>query len=50
MDNQPFLLVEACLLRVLKPRYHLPSKKYFVEKLLPLVHDEVNTQVKTEIV
>ena len=36
------------LLRVLEPRYHLPSRKYFVDKVLPLVHDDVKTRVKTE--
>ena len=42
-------MVSLGLLHVLEPSYHLPSRKYFVEKLLPLVHDEVNTRVKTEI-
>ena len=53
IDNQPFSLVKdfgfARLLHVLEPRYHLPSRKYFVEKLLPLVHDEVKTRVNAEI-
>jgi len=53
MDIQPFSLVEdfgfARLLHLLEPRYHLPSRKYFVEKLLPLVHDEVKTRVNAEI-
>ena len=52
MDNQPFSVVEGFgfvrLLRVLEPRYHLPSRKYFVDKVLPLVHDDVKTLVKTE--
>jgi len=53
VDNQPFSLVEdfgfARLLHMLELRYHLPSRKYFVKKLLPLVHDEVKTRVKAEI-
>jgi len=53
MDNQPFSLMEdfgfACLLHVPVPRYHFPSRKYFVEKLLPSAYDKVKTRVKTEI-
>ena len=52
MDNQPFSVVEdfgfVRLLHVLEPTYHLPSRKYLVHKVLPLVHDDVKTQVKTE--
>ena len=53
LDNQPFSLVEdkgfVRLLQVLEPRYSLPSRKYFVEKILPVVHDEVMSRVKSEI-
>ena len=49
LDNQPFSLVEdkgfVRLLQVLEPRY----RKYFVEKILPVVHDEVMSRVKSEI-
>ena len=45
LDKQPFSLVENIgfvrLLQVLEPRYTLPSRKYLIEKRLPLVHDEV---------
>ena len=48
LDNQPLSLVEDIgfvrLLQVLEPRYSLPSRKYFVEKLLPAVHDEVKSR------
>ena len=53
LDNQSFLLVEDIdferLLQVLEPRYTLPSRKYLIEKILPVVHDEVMSQVKSEI-
>ena len=52
MNNQPFSVMEdfgfVRLLRVLEPRHHLPSRKYFIDKVLPLVHDDVKTRVKTE--
>ena len=34
---------------MLEPRYSLPSRKYLVEKILPVVHDEVMSWVKSEI-
>ena len=44
LDNQPFSLVEDIgfvrLLQVLEPRYTLPSRKYLIAKILPVVHDE----------
>ena len=50
MDNQPFSSVMeefdfANLLHVLGPRYqrHIPSQKYFIDKVLPLVHDDVKS-------
>ena len=53
LDNQPFSLEEDIafvrLLQVLKPRYTLPSRKYLVEKIIPVVHDEVISRVKSEI-
>ena len=40
-DNQPFSLMEDIgfvrLLQVLEPRYILPSRKYLVNKILPVV-------------
>ena len=53
LDNQPFSLEEDIafvrLLQVLKPRYTLRSRKYLVEKIIPVVHDEVISWVKSEI-
>ena len=53
LDNQPFSLVEDLgfvrLLQLLEPRYSLPSRKYLVEKILPVVHDEVRLWAKSEI-
>ena len=53
LDNQPFLLVEdigfVWSLQVLEPRYSLPSRKYLVKKILPVVHDEVMSWMKSEI-
>ena len=53
LDNQPFSLVEDLgfvrLLQVLEPQYSLPSRKYFVENLLPAIHDEVKSRVMAEI-
>ena len=53
LNNQPFSLVEDIgfvqLLQVLEPRYSVPSRKYLVEKILPVVHDEVMSWVKYEI-
>ena len=53
LGNQPFSLVEDLgfvqLLQVLEPKYSLPSRKYLVEKILPVVHDEVMLWVKSEI-
>ena len=41
LDNQPFSFVEDLgfvrLLQVLEPRYSLPSRKYLVKKILPVV-------------
>ena len=34
---------------MLGPTYTVPSRKYLVEKILPVVHDEVMSQVKSEI-
>ena len=34
---------------MLRPRYTVPSRKYLVEKILPVVHDELMLQVKSEI-
>ena len=53
LGNQPFSLVEDIgfvrLLQVLEPKYSLPSRKYLVEKILPVVHDEVMLWAKSEI-
>ena len=53
LGNQPFSLVEDLgfvrLLQVLEPRYSLPSRKYLVKKILPVVHDEVISWVKSDI-
>lgn len=52
LDNQPFWLVEnlglVWLLQVIEPRYSLPSRKYFVEKLLPKIYYEVKSRVKSK--
>ena len=53
LDNQPFSLVEDIgfvrLLQVLEHRYSFPSRKYLVKKILPVVHDEVMSWVKSKI-
>jgi len=53
LDNQPFSVVEdpgfIRLVRVLEPRYVIPSRKYLVDKVLPTVHSDVTSWVKNEI-
>ena len=53
LDNQPFSVIEdpgfVRLLRVLEPRYVIPSRKYLVDKVLPTVHSDVTSWVKNEI-
>ena len=53
LDCQPFSIIEdpgfTQLLHELEPRYSLPSRKYFVEKILFQVRDETMAAVKKEI-
>ena len=49
LDNQPFSIVDDLgfknLVRVLEPRYNLPSCRYFAEVVIPDVYQQVKGRV-----
>ena len=51
LDNQPFSIVDDLgfknLVRVLKPRYNLPSRRYFAEVVIPDMYQQVKERVVT---
>lgn len=53
VDYQPFTIVEdtgfCSLLRLLEPKYNIPSRKYFTETVVPKIHDRVKNAVAKEI-
>ena len=50
LDNEPFTVVNHIgfhrLMRLLEPRYQLPSDKYFSETVIPEMYQNVYLKVK----
>ena len=53
VDNQPLSLVENIgfqrLLKLLKPQYQVPSRKYVTEKILPSIHSKMRNELEKQI-
>ena len=53
LDNQPFSMVEddgfIDLMAHLQPQYLIPSRRYFADKMLPQVYEELRTIVQDEL-
>lgn len=53
IDLQPVSIVEdegfAMLLKHLEPRYKIPSRKYFTERILPEIYDSMKNKIITEL-
>ena len=53
LDCHPYSIVHdtgfVSLLRVLEPRYAIPSQKYFTDTVIPKLHDEVKDAVMKQI-
>ena len=53
MTHSPFFVVEDMgfiwLVKALEPRYTVPSRKYLIEKVLPVVHYDVMSKVREKI-
>ena len=51
LDNQPFSIVDDLgfknLVRVLEPRYNLPSHRYFAEVVIPDMYQQVKEKFVT---
>ena len=51
LDNQPFSIVDDLgfknLVRVLEPRYNLPTRRYFTEVVIPDMYQQVKERVVT---
>ena len=49
IDAEPFLVVERPgfqkLMTTLSPRYQLPSRRYFSEKVVPQVYEDLRIKV-----
>lgn len=49
VDSQPFSIVEdpgfQRLMKLVKPCYELPSRKYFTTKIIPAIHTKVSTKI-----
>ena len=52
-DSQPYSIVSDCgftaLLKVLEPRYNLPSRKYITDKVIPEIESDVRGVVKDQM-
>lgn len=50
LDCQPFSIVEDIgftrLMKLLKPNYDLPSRKYFTTKIIPDLHNKAMTKIQ----
>ena len=53
LDDHPFSIVDdggfVSLLKVLEPRYNIPSRKYFTDTVIPKICDDVKCTVVKEI-
>ena len=53
LDSQPFSIVEEVgfkrLMKVLKPNYELPSRKYFTSNIIPTIYSRVGAKIKKSI-
>ena len=53
LDSQPFSIVEDVgfkrLMKVLKPNYELPSRKYFTSNIIPTIYSRVGAKIKKSI-
>ena len=53
LDNEPFTVVGhtgfSRLLKLLEPRYNLPSDKYFSETLIPEMYQKVCAKVRVSL-
>ena len=54
LDNQPISIVEntgfTSLMKKLKPKYNLPSRKYFSDNIIPYIYSETKAEIKKGIV
>ena len=50
LDNQPFSCVENIgfrnLIKKLKPKYDMPSRKYFADNIIPRLYDDTKSEIK----
>jgi len=54
VDSQPFSIVEDLgftrLMKLTKPCYELPSRKYFTQKIIPDIHSKVLSKVESILI
>ncbi|KAJ8954760.1 hypothetical protein NQ317_003760 [Molorchus minor] len=50
LDNQPISCVEDIgfrnLIRKLKPKYNMPSRKYFADNIIPRIYNDTRSEIK----
>ncbi|GBO99152.1 Zinc finger BED domain-containing protein 4 [Eumeta japonica] len=50
LDNQPLSIVENTgfrnLMRNVKPKYHIPGRKYFTENIIPQLYEETKSEIR----
>ena len=50
VDNQPFTVVEDVgfgrLMKIVKPNYKIPCRKYFSNKVIPSIHEAIMNKVR----
>ena len=53
LDAHPFSMVEdqgfTCLIKELKPRYTLPSRKYFTENVVTKIYESLKEEVSKAV-
>jgi len=53
LDCQPLTIVEDirfnCFVKALEPRYAIPSRKYFSDKVIPKIHDGVKAELMRKV-
>ena len=53
VDNQPIAMVEDVgftrLMKTLRPRYLLPKRKYFTEKVIPQIKEKIMSKINSFI-
>ena len=53
LDSQPIFIVEdigfTCFVKAIEPRYAVPSRKYFSERVIPRIYDGVKAELTKEL-